>query len=325
MRMMLADLNSWWVMFSVMGFLVGAVLLHELSVPERALNAGDNGPFDLPVNPVSYLLLHVRADAGAGAPDFQQLLGHIERLVVSFKGTQIVSMSGVDLARLVHTLWGQQINIENFNAVAPDLVSFTLPIPFTRRPYWMKEAFPATRRGEFTILISRSAVLTNIANPVFTIEAIELLEAEPVQFLKMVTLSKAIVVGDADFELPIGNPFFGLQVFSPSAMGVVPTSETIRRQRLLLDNVEYDYADASFDVSRAVGFLRRADSNDYSAPPSLHRNYTYLDFDPLKDDSYLVETEGRASVRLRMVPDVAGTVRVTPVELVRLAGAQAGG
>lgn len=300
------------------------VLLHELSVPERAWNAGDNGPFDLPVNPVSFLLLHIRFEATAAAADFNQILGHIERLVVQFKGTQVVSMSGPDLARLVHTLWGRSINIENFNGVAPALVSVTLPIPFTRVPYWHKEAFPATRRGEFNITVTRSIVLTNMLNPVFAVEAVELLEAEPAQFLKMVTLSRAIVVGDSDFELPIGNPFIGLQVFSPVAMGNAPISETIRRQRLLLDNVEYDYADSAFDVGRAVGFLRRSDSDQFTGLTSLFRNYTYLDFDPLKDDSYMVETEGRASVRLRFVPDVGGTVRVAPVELVRLAGAAAG-
>jgi len=163
--------------------------------------------------------------------------------------------------------------------------------------------------------------LVNIANPVFSIEAVQLLEAEPKQFLKMVTLSRAVVAGDADFELPIGNPFLGLQVFSPTAMGAAPISETIRRLRLLLDNVEFDFADTAFDVSRALGFLRATGSNEYVALTSLYRNYTYLDFDPLGDGSFIVPTEGRASVRLRMVPDVAGTVRVTPVELVSLAGA----
>lgn len=300
-----------------------SVFLHELSVTERTLAAGENGPFDLPVNPVSFLLLHVRAVAAAGAPDFQQLLGHLERVVVSFKGTQIVSMSGVDLVRLCHRLWGRGVNIEGFNAVAPALVSFTLPIPFTRKPYWAKEAFPATRRGEFTITITRTAALTNITAPVFTVEAVELLEAEPSQFLKMVTLSRAIVVGDADFELPIGNPFLGLQVFSPTAMGNDPISETIRRMRLLLDNVEYDYADTAFDVNRAIGWLRGSDNNEYVGITSNFRNYTYLDFDPLMDESFIVDTEGRASVRLRLVPDVAGTVRVTPIELVRLGGAAA--
>jgi len=299
------------------------VFLHELSVTERAMVAGENGPFDLPVNPVSFLLLHFRAAAAVGAPDFQQLIGHIERLVVAFKGTQVVSMSGVDLVRMVQKLWGRQINIEGFNGVAPALVSFTIPIPFTRKPYWDKEAFPATRRGEFTITITRSAVLTNVTAPFFAVEAVELLEAEPAQFLKMVTLSRAITVGDADFELPIGNPFLALQVFSPTAMGNDPISETIRRMRLLLDNVEYDYADSAFDVNRAIGWLRASDNNDYTAITSLSRNYTYMDFDPHMDETFLVETEGRASVRLRLVPDVAGTVRVTPVELVKLAGAAA--
>lgn len=297
------------------------VFLHELSVTERVLAAGDNGPFDLPVNPVSFLLLHIRADATAGAADFQQLISHLTQISISFKGTQIISMSGVDLVRLVHRLLGNGINIENFNAVAPQLVSFTIPIPFGRKWYGADEAFPATRRGEFTIGVTRSAGLVNIANPVFSIEAVQLLEAEPKQFLKMVTLSRAVVAGDADFELPIGNPFLGLQVFSPTAMGAAPISETIRRLRLLLDNVEFDFADTAFDVSRALGFLRATGSNEYVALTSLYRNYTYLDFDPLGDGSFIVPTEGRASVRLRMVPDVAGTVRVTPVELVSLAGA----
>ena len=297
-----------------------SVILHELSVTERALAAGVNGPFDLPVNPTSFLLLHIRADAGAGAPDFQQLLSHIESVIVSFKGTQIVSMSGVDLARMVHHLWGHNLNIEGFNAVAPSLVSFTLPIPFGRKPYWMKEAFPATRRGEFSVNLTRSAVLTNIANPQFAIEAVQLLEAEPAQFLKYVTLSRAIVAGDADFELPIGNPMLGLQVFSPTAMGNAPISETIRRMRLLLDNVEYDYADTAFDVARVLGRLRGHDFDQYTAIPGITRNYSYMEFDPFMDDAFMVETEGRASVRLRLVPDVAGTVRATPLELVRLGG-----
>ena len=166
-------------------------------------------------------------------------------------------------------------------------------------------------------------MLTNITAPVFAIEAVELLEAEPGQFLKMVTLSRTILVGDADFELPIGNPFLALQVFSPTAMGNDPISETIRRMRLLLDNVEYDYADSAFDVNRTIGWLRSSDNTEFTAISSLYRSYTYMDFDPLMDESFLVETEGRASVRLRFVPDVTGVVRVTPVELVKLGGAAA--
>ena len=316
------DSLVWMVVFAP--FLFGLVFLHETSVPERTLNAGDNGPFDLPVNPVSFLLLHIRAEATAAGADFQQLLGHITNITVTFKGTNILSMSGVDLARAVHHLWGKVLPIENFGALSPALVSYTIPIPFTRKPYWSKEAFPATRRGEFAINVQRSVALTNLANPVFSIEAVELLEAEPLQFLKMVTLSRAIVAGDADMELPIGNPLLGLQVFSPTAMGNAPISETIRRMRLLLDNVEYDYADTAFDVARTIGWLRGADQNNYVGLSSLLRNYAYLDFDPLMDEGMIVETEGRASVRLRFTPDVGGTVRVTPVELVRLPGAGGG-
>lgn len=316
-------LDSSWMVWGLIPFMFGLVFLHETITQERTLNAAENGPFDLAVNPISFLLLHVRAEATVNPADFAQLLGHIQSVQVTFKGTQIMNVSGVDLARLVHQIWGKSIPIENFSTVAPGLVSFTLPIPFSRKPYWSKEAFPATRRGELTYTVTRTAALTNIANPVFSLEAVQMLEAEPSQFLKMVTLSRAIVAGDSDFEMPIGNPFVGLQVFSPTAMGNAPISETIRRMRLLLDNVEFDYADTAFDVARTIGWLRGADFTNYVGVPSLLRNYAYLDFDPLMDDSMMVETEGRASVKLRFQPDVGGTVRVIPVELVKLPGAGA--
>jgi len=315
------DFSMSWVFLVPVMF--GLVFLHETITQERTLNTAENGPFDLPVNPISFLLLHIRAECGVSPADFQQLLGHVQAFSVTFKGTQIVNMSGVDLARLVHHLWGKSVHIENFGAVSPGLVSITIPIPFTRKPYWSMEGFPATRRGELSYTVTRSAALTNIANPVFSLEAVQMLESEPKQFLKMVTLSRAIAAGDADFEMPIGNPVLGLQVFSPTAMGNAPISETIRRMRLLLDNVEYDYADTAFDVARTIGWLRSVDHNNYVGATSLLRNYAYLDFDPLQDDSMMIETEGRASVRLRFQPDVAGTVRVIPVELVKLPGASA--
>lgn len=296
------------------------IYLHETSTQERALVAGDNGPFDLPVNPVSFILLHLRAVIGAIAPSFDDLMLALTRVDVRFKGTGILTMSAADLARQVHTLWGRNLNVENLNGVVGDLISWTIPIPFTRRPYWSKEAFPATRRGEFTIGVTAPAVFTNITAPQISIEVVELLEAEPTQFLKMVTLSRVVAAGDSDFELPIGNPLLGLQIFSPTAMGVAPISETIRRFRLLLDNVEYQVADSSFDAHRAIGRLRGGDFDAFTAIPSLARNYVYADFDPMLDEGYIVQTEGRASVRLRMQPDVTGTVRVTPVELVLLAG-----
>jgi len=302
-----------------------AVYLSETVVTERALAAGVNGPFDLPVNPISFVLLHMRWETGLNPADYQQILAAFDNITITFKGTSILNMNGVDLARMVQFLWGMGVNIENFNQVTGNLGSITLPIPFTRVPFWMNEAFPATRRGELVISITRPAAVANLTNPVFAVETVTLLEADPTQFIKLVTLSRAVAIGDADMELPIGNPFLGMQIFAPTAMGVAPISESIRRYRLMLDNVEFNIGDASFDAHRAISFLRAGGWNDFIALPSLARNYNHVDFDPLKDEGYLVETEGRASVRLRFVPDVATTVRVTPIELVRLAGGAAPG
>lgn len=300
-----------------------AIYLHELSVPERDFVAGENGPFDLPVNPVSFILLHIRGDVGAAAPDYGQLVSILDRVIVSFKGTQIVAVNGADLVRLVQHVWGRAINIENFNAISPAQVALTIPIPFGRKPFWLSEAFPATRRGEFTLSLERAATTPNLSNVRFAVEVVELLDAEPTQFLKYVTISRSISSGDPDLELPIGNPLYGVLLFSPVALGGVPISETVRRVKMLVDRVEFQIADAAFDVVRSVGMLRGADFNEYVPFSSNARNYAYLDFDPLLDDAFKIETEGRASVRLRFTSDVAGTVRAVPLEMIRLPGGAA--
>ena len=52
--------------------------------------------------------------------------------------------------------------------------------------------------------------------------------------------------------------------------------------------------------------------------------YGYVDFDPLRDGSFSLETAGAASLDLDMDSDVStGTVRVMPIELVKVPGAAA--
>jgi hypothetical protein len=50
--------------------------------------------------------------------------------------------------------------------------------------------------------------------------------------------------------------------------------------------------------------------------------YGYLDFDPLKDGTFSMETAGASQLDLDLNSDVsAGTVRILPVELVKIPGA----
>ena len=53
-------------------------------------------------------------------------------------------------------------------------------------------------------------------------------------------------------------------------------------------------------------------------------HYAYVDFAPLLAESSLVPTVGRSSIKFRFEVDNAGSVRVHPIELVAVPGAQAG-
>jgi len=295
-----------------------AELLHEIIRTQRALGAGVEGPFDLGVHPTSFLVVRFQADAGAAAPDLAQLLAHITNVTIRFKGTSILSLSAADLWRFVHVMWGKRPTIENFNAVAPGLVRWYMIVPFARMPYILTEGFPGTRRGEFTFEMTRSAALTNITNLEYSVEQVQVLDMQPTRFTKLTTQERAIAAGDLDQELPIGNPFFGILLFSPTTFGNVPETATIEDVRLLLDNVEFAYSSTTFEVLRALMSLRLSDAESFVGLSSNLRDYAYMDFDPLRDDQYLVPTEGRASVKLRYTSTVAGTVRAITGELVSL-------
>jgi len=107
-------------------------------------------------------------------------------------------------------------------------------------------------------------------------------------------------------------------LFSPTTFGNAPETATIVDVRLLLDNVEFAYSSTTFEVLRSLMSMRLHDAEQYVALGSSIRDYAYMDFDPLRDDQYLVPTEGRASVKLRYTSTVAGTVRAITGELVSL-------
>ena len=159
-----------------------------------------------------------------------------------------------------------------------------------------------------------------------TVESIQLLDANPERFLRMITQSRALTVGDPDFELPKGNDYAGILMFEPDVADAGVATGNIRDVRLLVDEVEFGIANARFEAMRD-GFEYKGkafDSYGFDALPPL-ANYGFIDFDPLKDDSYLLPTIGRSSVKLRPTLDGAETIRVVPIELVRVEPLRTGG
>ncbi|MFQ5778705.1 MAG: hypothetical protein ACE5IP_11930 [Terriglobia bacterium] len=302
---------------------------------------------NLGVNPLSFILLTIRAQTLAANinPTLANLLATLGTVEVTFKGTSIANLSLADLYRMTAALWGRFPIISRLADPINSSTTITVPIPFSRVPYWMLEAFPASRSGDLKLKLTPAATYTNIVDPI-TIQAeqVELLDAVPERFIKYTTFAKTpTATGDHDVDLPLGNNILGALLFGTTVPTGTVFTASIDQVKLLVDNVENYYSQTNWeslhndfiiratpewDLSTELHRLAAAGAyaaNDISQGPAdairVHDNYAYLDFDPLKDGSYILETEGRGKVHLRITAGVADAIRVLPVEIIELPGA----
>lgn len=329
-------------------------ILRTVLIPDEPQAADGPQNYDLPVNPLSGVLLTVQAlnDTAviANYGWLVQLLAMITDVRIAYRGASVIQGNLLDLAALYGCLSGwstfQGVVIETDNNVR----HVTVPLLFGRKPYDPSECFPATRRGDLVMTLNYDVATPGFDGLIIQAETIELLEAQPTQFCKVTTTSKLNnAVNEHDIELPIGNDLLGVMLFSalvPS--GVVRTAQ-FGSVALEVDNVETIIAESRWETMRA-DFMRRypdkqfqPHTHGFQYDPTLAaiqqartreqeqttsqwlQNYAYLDFDPMMDGSYALKTAGAARVNLRVQTEVASAVplRALPIELVPIAGTQA--
>ncbi len=297
------------------------------NVVRRVATVGVNGPHELSVNPVSFMSLHLDGVvAGAAAVGQDVPFTDLTNITVTFNGASVINMSAVDLrAALMALGWRIPYVVNHPSVTNGDLVRVTLPIPFSRKRFWLNEGFPASRKGELQMTLTFGAEGATFQTRNYNIESTEILDMRSTRFLKMVTNSRALTAGDPDFELPIGNDYVGVLVHEPALADAGVATGTVAAIRVLLDNVEFGIANARYEALRDY-FEQKGGPLDGFANGALPNlaNYAYIDFDPLADDQYLLPTIGRSSVKLRTEVDNAGTLRVTPIELVKVETAAVG-
>ena len=307
-------------------------------------------PVDLPVNPLSHILITVKALNDTGTiTDYtflSSLLAFISNIEVTFKGQAIISGSLTDLAVLNGILTGftpLQINAGETNN---DSRGVTVMLSFSRRPYWLEEAFPPVRRGELQIRFTSGAAPTGLDGLILQTETVELLDTQPMRFLKYTTASKTpSATGDHDVDLPIGNPIIGVLLFGTTIPTGAVFTASINQVRSLVDNVEVGYANANWETLHGeMGRRLRSqfdwqgvfhgvnaagagqeDTQQQQLSQNVTENFGFLDFDPLMDMQYALQTANRARVHLRIDAGVADAIRSIPIEMVsvsRTAGAR---
>ena len=321
---------------------MGARFLHTIVRPIADFPAGTVGPIDLPVNPLSLILLNFDlTDATDGAAAIESalddLLTNVTSIIVKHKGENIISGTMRDLVA-INALIGRRFpGWDRMNSRTGNIRRVTIPLGFGRKSYDPLECFPATSRGNLTIEIVRAANPAAFTDANLTIEAVELIEATPAKYLKYTPNSQTAIVGTYDQALPIGNPYLGLLFFDTGIATLDTGLSSWGQVKLLKDNVEqyYPLSDAQTLAGMLNMQLRQAFpewghvhatidaiaagalTSDFKTPISQGlRGYFYMDFDPNGDDMYIMETQGASDIKLRAVGTSATAVRVTPVELV---------
>ena len=315
--------------------------LHSIVQPNIDLVASaDITPFDLPVNPLSFLLLRFEVDntdptTPAVYSAIDDVMTQITSIRVQHKGEDIIQGNLRDLATLNMVAFGAYPGWARLNSLNATIRSVVFPLCLGRRMYDPKSCFPATTRGNLRFLMTAGADGAGYTDINFSVSALELIEAKPDEYCKYTTNSRAAVAGQYDAVLPIGNPLLGILLFDPGLNATEAATYSWGDVKLLKDNVEQYYPLERIEVLAASLFAHKGGfpfwpghvhetitavaAGVQSAEAEIRESegqhgYAYLDFDPLRDGSYQLETAGAADLKIRAVGGDTGTVRWLPVE-----------
>lgn len=321
--------------------------LHSIAVPERAVAADAVESFDLPVNPLSALLIGIKPlnDTGtlANLIGYREAVQAFNRITVSYRGASVLSMRGEDLAALNWFRHGIAGSIANGDNVNDERQCFVLPLLFGRFPYDPSSCFPSSRRGELVIEFDIDVADTGYNDFRYLVESIELLGANPREYERKTTIARTFAAtGDNDIELPLGNTVRGLLLRGTTGFAGASPAPSLGRMSLMLDNQEVGFADTDFEIAQSLaGLFGRAyhpwqdhthiittDGNAQTELETLagpiHEtlaanswgDFVYLDLDPTRDDTFALDTKSAATLLLRVNAETADAVRVIPVERV---------
>jgi hypothetical protein len=300
-------------------------------------------PVDLPVNPLSAILL--RFEITRTAPAALLLYEAVDDLITAVtgvrilhKGEQVVSGSLRDLMLVNSVYQGARPGASKLHPIGAAVDSLIFPICLGRRLYDPESCFPATTRGNLRLELDTAVFPAGYGALRLSVEAVELIEAQPKEHLKYVTQARTAVVGQFDAPLPIGNPLMGVLLFDTAIATLATDVSSWGTIKVLKDNVEQyhplsDFVTLAGMLSGQLGspsVLEAGHVHKFVAADALAsmtdsaatlissgvRGYAFLDYDPLRDGSYQLETKGAADVKIRGLGASATAVRYLPIERV---------
>jgi hypothetical protein len=321
-----------------------ANFIHSILRTNQAIAADGDAVYDLPVNPLSAILIHLsplnETSTIGNYRLFSILTSALDNVRVTHRGSAVIDASAADLfavARLWHDISAWQSNAVETD---DDRRSLILPVLFGRTPWNSRECFPETKKGELQLTCTWDIADTGFDGLRMSLETIELPEASPEYVQKVTTLAQTFAaVGQNDVDLPIGNVIRAILLWGTTTFAGAAPAPTWGQVETLKDNRQVGYTSSDWEVSRALAglmgcdwppFFRHIHSVDAAGVAredtlepqvGLEKSeyYSLLPFDVNRDDEYSLETAGAGRVNVRCDAEAAEAVRVLPIERVSAA------
>ncbi len=314
---------------------------HSVVVQNEDVTAGESPSYDLPVSPMSHLLLTLKFTQTTEVlqcpfVDIPALLAKVE---VLYKGAGVTSMNGLDLLACGILICDFESWGVNATGQAEAERSLTFLVPFGRQLYSPVECYPSTSRGELILQITwQGTFSTYIDNVKLQVEAIELPDAHPERFLKMTTSHVTpTAIADYDVELPVGNQISDIVLWGTTIPIVTADTATISKIQIRKNNSEFMYSKANFEtMHNMMGRLRAAPgywglhthdaletpqvigAADSLPDPQNHilSNHLLVPFDVRRDGVHILKADDTKDLKIRISPDDQLAVRIIPCEVV---------
>lgn len=298
-----------------------ARFVRSVIVQDETPAADGTYTWDLPVNPVSFVDVTIKCLNVTDEATLANILALVSKVEVLYRGQSVVSVSAADLYAMDCVVMRGVPVFANLVATDNATRSVALRIPLGRRSYDINESFPATKKGELQLQATVDIATAEADGLILQVETVELLDVSPTQYLKYTTLSATpAATGDFDVGLPMGNDVLGLLLFSTTVPTGTVWTTTINKLKVLLDNVEYGYANANWESMHGDLLARGGmplGSEDAWADDAI-KQYAFADYDANDDGEHAVSTRGRSTFTARIDAGDTNALRIIPVELVKV-------
>jgi len=275
---------------------------------------------DLPVNPLSHLIISMDGYNVTDEATLAEIIAFINKVTVTHLGKTVIDVQSEDLYAINTYLFRQKPILTAKIATDNQARCLSLIVPFGRKIFDPAECYPATRKGELTLSLDTTVPSASLDNSTLNIEAVELVGASPRQHLKLSELVVAApgATGDNNIELPIGNKIIAVQIRMTTFPGASSHTYGVDMAKILVDNKEFGYSAARAHCLVGDNLFRiNNQPGDIAAQGAIiPPNIVWLDYDPLGDGNFLLETAGKSSVKIRMTMGVNEATTLVVVELV---------